>query len=197
VVLTDNVERVLTDIDANDRNFDIDLLRHGVLLVFGAPGQLQSAAGQEHGRTIPLADIRPDRGRGGRRGGTDAAITMAKIIKWAFVSNIAHTEMPHPGDDSFGLGLPTREAEMQRFVHNENIALYKKLVAESEYNPSRDEDRTREAEMQRFVHNENIALYKKLVAESEYNPSRDEDRHKILLILLAEETAKDKKLLAN
>ena len=33
------------------------LLRHGVLLVFGAPCQLQSLAGQEHGRTIPLADI--------------------------------------------------------------------------------------------------------------------------------------------
>jgi hypothetical protein len=28
-----------------------------VLLVFGAPCQLQSLAGQEHGRTIPLADI--------------------------------------------------------------------------------------------------------------------------------------------
>jgi hypothetical protein len=26
-----------------------------VLLVFGAPCQLQSLAGQEHGRTIPLA----------------------------------------------------------------------------------------------------------------------------------------------
>ena len=32
-------------------------LRHGVLLVFGAPCQLLSLAGQEHGRTIPLADI--------------------------------------------------------------------------------------------------------------------------------------------
>jgi hypothetical protein len=32
-------------------------LRHGVLLVFGAPGQLPSLAGQEHGRTIPLADM--------------------------------------------------------------------------------------------------------------------------------------------
>jgi hypothetical protein len=48
------VERVLTDIDANDRNSDIDLQGHGVLLVFGAPGQLQSLAGQEHGRTIPF-----------------------------------------------------------------------------------------------------------------------------------------------
>ena len=35
----------------------VEILRHGVLLVFGAPCQLQSLAGQEHGRTIPLADI--------------------------------------------------------------------------------------------------------------------------------------------
>jgi hypothetical protein len=28
-----------------------------VLLVFGAPGQLKTLAGQEHGRTIPLTDI--------------------------------------------------------------------------------------------------------------------------------------------
>jgi hypothetical protein len=28
-----------------------------VLLVVGAPGQLPSLAGQEHGRTIPLADV--------------------------------------------------------------------------------------------------------------------------------------------
>jgi hypothetical protein len=28
-----------------------------VLLVFGAPCQLPSLAGQEHGRTIPLADF--------------------------------------------------------------------------------------------------------------------------------------------
>jgi hypothetical protein len=27
-----------------------------VLLVFGAPGQFPSLAGQEHGRTIPLTD---------------------------------------------------------------------------------------------------------------------------------------------
>jgi hypothetical protein len=39
-------------------------------------------------------------------------------------------------------GLPTREAEkMQHFVRDENIALYKKLIAESEHNPTRDEDR--------------------------------------------------------
>jgi hypothetical protein len=32
-------------------------VRHGVPLVFGAPCQLGLLAGQEHGRTIPLADI--------------------------------------------------------------------------------------------------------------------------------------------
>lgn len=47
--------------------------------------------------------------------------------------------------------------------------------------------------MQCFVHDENIALYKKLITESELDPSRDEDRHKMLLTLLAEETAKDVK----
>ena len=47
--------------------------------------------------------------------------------------------------------------------------------------------------MERFVHNENTALYKKLIAESERDPKRDEDRHKMLLTLLAEEIAKDKK----
>ena len=51
----------------------------------------------------------------------------------------------------------------------------------------------REVAMERFVHNENTALYKKLIAESERNPKRDEDRHKMLLTLLAEEKAKDKK----
>jgi hypothetical protein len=30
---------------------------------------------------------------------------------------------------------------MERFVHNENIALYRRLISESERNPSRDEDR--------------------------------------------------------
>ena len=44
-----------------------------------------------------------------------------------------------------------------------------------------------------FVHNANIELYRRLIAESERNPSRDEDRHKMLLMLLAEEEAKDKK----
>ena len=51
----------------------------------------------------------------------------------------------------------------------------------------------REVAMEGFVHNENMALYKKLIAESERNPKRDEDRHKMLLTLLAEEKAKDKK----
>jgi len=51
----------------------------------------------------------------------------------------------------------------------------------------------REVAMERFIHYENVALYKKLIAESERDPKRDEDRHKMLLTLLAEEIAKDKK----
>ena len=49
------MERVLADIDADDGNRAVEILRHGMLLVVGAPGQLRSLAGQEHGRTIPLA----------------------------------------------------------------------------------------------------------------------------------------------
>lgn len=47
--------------------------------------------------------------------------------------------------------------------------------------------------MQDFVHNQNIALFKKLIAQSEFDPSRDEGRHAMLLTLLAEEVAKEKK----
>ena len=57
-IVAHDVERVLADIDADHRNRGIGCLRHGVLLVFGAPCQLRLLAGQEHGRTIPLTDIR-------------------------------------------------------------------------------------------------------------------------------------------
>src|SRR3984885_1188022 len=56
-IKTNNMERVLADIDADYGNRSAKILRHGVLLVFGAPCQLLSPAGQEHGRTIPLAVI--------------------------------------------------------------------------------------------------------------------------------------------
>lgn len=46
-----------------------------------------------------------------------------------------------------------------------------------------------------YVHNANVDLYRRLIAESDRNPKRDEDRHKMLLTLLAEEIAKDKKRL--
>src|SRR5262249_44916895 len=52
-----DMERVLPDIDAHYADRRADLLGHGVLLGFGAPSQLRLLAGQEHGRTIPLADI--------------------------------------------------------------------------------------------------------------------------------------------
>jgi hypothetical protein len=50
----------------------MNCLGHGVLLVFGAPCQLPSLAGQEHGRTIPLADIGSGGGVSRNPGGTNA-----------------------------------------------------------------------------------------------------------------------------
>jgi hypothetical protein len=42
----------------NDRLLrDFGATQHAQRLVFGAPGQLQSLAEQEHGRTFPLADM--------------------------------------------------------------------------------------------------------------------------------------------
>jgi hypothetical protein len=58
-VLTNNVERVLTDIDADNGKPGVDLLRHDVLLVFGAPCQLQSPGG---------AGARPDHPISGHQG---------------------------------------------------------------------------------------------------------------------------------
>src|SRR5262245_6007144 len=49
-----DVKRVLADIDTNHGNCAARFLRHGMLL-FGAPNQLRSLAGLEHGRTMPLA----------------------------------------------------------------------------------------------------------------------------------------------
>jgi hypothetical protein len=57
LIKANNMERVLTNIDAYYDDRGVEYLRHGVLLVFGARGQLRSLAGQEHGRTIPLTDI--------------------------------------------------------------------------------------------------------------------------------------------
>src|ERR1700758_2780213 len=57
-IVSHDVERVLANIDADHGDCAVvGLLRHGVLLVFAAPGQLLSLAGREHGRTIPLADL--------------------------------------------------------------------------------------------------------------------------------------------
>ena len=56
MIQTDDVERVLTDIDADYGNRNLCCRSHGVLLVL-APLASLSLAGQEHGRTIPLADI--------------------------------------------------------------------------------------------------------------------------------------------
>jgi hypothetical protein len=58
LIVTYDVDRVLADIDANHGDCSVEYLGHGVLLVFGAPCQHRLVAGQEHGRTIPLSDIR-------------------------------------------------------------------------------------------------------------------------------------------
>jgi hypothetical protein len=52
-----DVERVLTDINADYGNRTLCCRSHGVLLVLAALASL-SLAGQEHGRTIPLPDSR-------------------------------------------------------------------------------------------------------------------------------------------
>jgi hypothetical protein len=56
-IVAHDVERVLADIDADHGDHGIGCLRHGVLLVFGAPCQLRWLARQEPGRTIPLAEV--------------------------------------------------------------------------------------------------------------------------------------------
>jgi hypothetical protein len=57
LIEANNVKPVLADIDADYGDCGFERVGHGVLLVFGAPCQLRSLAGQEHGRTIPLAEV--------------------------------------------------------------------------------------------------------------------------------------------
>src|SRR6516164_9540285 len=56
-IVPHHVKRILADIDTDHGDCRIELVWHGVLLVFGAPFQLPLLAGPEHGRTIPLADM--------------------------------------------------------------------------------------------------------------------------------------------
>src|SRR5260370_1223122 len=56
--MTHDVERVFADIDADHGDRCVEFLRHGMLLVLSAPCHLLVLAGPEHGRTIPLAEIR-------------------------------------------------------------------------------------------------------------------------------------------
>jgi hypothetical protein len=64
-IVAHDVERVLADIDADHGDSGIGCLRHGVLLVFGAPCQLRLLAGQERGQTIPLLEVASGRCRVG------------------------------------------------------------------------------------------------------------------------------------
>src|SRR5258708_13162801 len=58
LILANDVERVLADIDADHGDRGIGCLRHGVLLVFGAPCQLRLLAGAGPRRACPLTSIR-------------------------------------------------------------------------------------------------------------------------------------------
>ena len=52
LIVADNMERVLADIDADHGDCALQLLGHGVLLVFGRPfPSILLLVGQEHGRT--------------------------------------------------------------------------------------------------------------------------------------------------
>src|SRR5215470_3611209 len=55
LIVAHDVERILAYIDADDGNRSTEFLRHGVLLVW-APLTSLALVGQEHGRTIPLAE---------------------------------------------------------------------------------------------------------------------------------------------
>jgi hypothetical protein len=57
LIETYDLKGVLADIDADHGDRSVEFRRHSVLLVFGAPCQRNLLAGQEHGRTIPLADF--------------------------------------------------------------------------------------------------------------------------------------------
>ena len=59
-IQADDVERILADIDSDHGDHTVMLLRHGVLLSLGASRQPTAGRGQEHGRTIPLADFYQD-----------------------------------------------------------------------------------------------------------------------------------------
>jgi hypothetical protein len=51
------MECVFTDINADHGDCAVEALGHGVFLCLWSPLPDSSLAGQEHGRTIPLADI--------------------------------------------------------------------------------------------------------------------------------------------
>ena len=56
-IVADDVERVLADIDADHGDLGACCLGHGRAPGDAAPCQRRSLAGQEHGRTIPLAEL--------------------------------------------------------------------------------------------------------------------------------------------
>src|SRR5215472_18435539 len=56
-IQADDVKSVLADIDTDRGDHTLQDLGHDLLLSFGASCQPTGRQGQEHGRTIPLADF--------------------------------------------------------------------------------------------------------------------------------------------
>jgi len=78
----------------------------------------------------------------------DPTVMLSRILvaspvhKPYVVSGTGHDGWRHRTDFCHDLWeVEMRPFEMQPFVHNENIVLYEKLIAESERDPSRDEKR--------------------------------------------------------
>jgi hypothetical protein len=65
-----------------------------VLLVFGAPSQLKTLAGQDHGQTIPLADIAGgeyrvlDRDKNNSMAGAFGAVGSNRHLMWKIEADV-------------------------------------------------------------------------------------------------------------
>ena len=95
------MEGVLADIDTDYGYCVVEIVGHSVLLVFGAPCQLRSLTGQEHGRTIPLADI------GSRRPNAEGFATISPILCSRFSGDV-------PQYDLFSYG--TEQNQLHSFI---------------------------------------------------------------------------------
>src|SRR6516165_2728237 len=89
------MECVFADINADHGNCAVEALRHGVLLCLWSPLPDSSLAGQEHGRTIPLADI--VLGTRFRIFGTSLHLTPRQTVTRVVVTNLIQIKVGPSG----------------------------------------------------------------------------------------------------